>query len=237
VRADQAEYEKLFETLNLQRHLLKANWVWSLPRIPTNGAAMKALGLIVNDWQVGGIFTGGSGNRYDLTYSYNAAGGNVNLTGSPDYGARIVYKGDPGDGCSGNQYKQFDTAIVSGPTYNSVGLESGRNVLIGCPIYRTDLSIARNIRFGKGGARQVQLRVDAFNAFNQAAITGRQTQIQFNSPTDQTVRNSQFLADGSVDPNRLQPRNAGFGAANAWSTNFINTNYQRVIQVTARVQF
>jgi hypothetical protein len=236
LRSDQAEYEQLNEMLNLQRHLLKANAVWNLPKIPTGGAAMKALGLVANDWQLSGIFTGSSGNRYDLNYSYNTAGGQVNLTGSPDYSARIIYKGDPGDGCSSDRFKQFDTSIVAGPTYNSVGLESGRNLMVGCPTYRTDLAIARNIRFGKG-TRQLQLRVDAFNAFNQAAITGRQNQIQFNSPTDQTIRNSQFLADGSVDPNRVQPRNAGFGAANAWSTNFINGNYQRVIQVTLRVQF
>jgi hypothetical protein len=73
--------------------------------------------------------------------------------------------------------------------------------------------------------------------FNTAIITGRQNQIQFNSPTDQTIRNSQFLADGSVDPARVQPRNAGFGGANAWSTNQINTNYQRFIQATIRIQF
>ena len=26
---------------------------------------------MINDWQVSGLFTGGSGNRYDLGYSYN----------------------------------------------------------------------------------------------------------------------------------------------------------------------
>jgi hypothetical protein len=28
------------------------------------------------------------------------------------------------------------------------------------------------------------------------------------------VRNSQFLPDGSIDPTKLLPRNAGFGAVN-----------------------
>jgi hypothetical protein len=205
---------------------------------------MKAVGLVLNDWQLSGIYTGSSGNRYDIGFSYNTGGGAVNLTGSPDYGnsganvgsgARIIYTSKTDDGCSSNQYKQFDTSIVAGPTYGSVGMESGRNVLIGCPTHRTDLAIARNIRLG--GNRQLQLRVDAFNAFDQAFITGRQNQVQFNSPTDQTIRNSQFLPDGSLDPNRLQPRNAGFGAANAWTTNLINTNYQRVIQFTIRMQF
>jgi hypothetical protein len=244
VRSDQAEYEELNEMLNLQRHLLKANWVWNLPRLPTPNAAMKAVGLVLNDWQLSGIYTGSSGNRYDIGFSYNTGGGAVNLTGSPDYGnsganvgsgARIIYTSNTDDGCSSNQYKQFDTSVVAGPTYGSVGMESGRNVLIGCPTHRTDLAIARNIRLG--GNRQLQLRVDAFNAFDQAFITGRQNQVQFNSPTDQTIRNSQFLPDGSLDPNRLQPRNAGFGAANNWTTNLINGNYQRVIQFTIRMQF
>jgi hypothetical protein len=236
IRADQAEYEELNKQLNLQRHLLKTNWVWSLPKVPTGSAGMKVVGAVINDWQVSGLFSLTSGDRYDANFSYNANGGSVNLTGSPDYGARIIYKSETDDGCSDNQYKQFDTSIFSGPTYNSVGLESGRNKLIGCPILRTDLAVARNIRFGKG-ARQVQLRVDAFNLFNQAAIDGRQNQIQFNSPTDQTVRNPQFLADGTVDPNRLKPNQAGFGAANSWVRNQINNNYQRVIQITVRFQF
>ena len=186
-----------------------------------------------------GIFTGGSGSRYDLNYSYQNNIGNQNLTGSPDYGARILLTGDLGSGCSSNQFKQFNTGAVAGPTYNSVGLESGRNYLVGCPDHTTDLAIARNIRLG--GGRQVQLRLDAFNAFNTAIVTGRvgsgNTNVSYNSPADQTVRNAQYLADGSLDPNRVQPRNAGFGAANAWSTNSINNNYTRCIQFTVRVQF
>ena len=51
----------------------------------------------------------------------------MNLTGSPNYLARIVLNGDPGSGCSSNQYKQFNTAAFSGPTYHSIGAESGAN--------------------------------------------------------------------------------------------------------------
>ena len=63
-------------------------------------AARKVLGVVINDWQLSGIFTGGSGNRYDLSYSYNNGGER-----EPDRLARlrraqIVYVGDPGSGCS-----------------------------------------------------------------------------------------------------------------------------------------
>jgi hypothetical protein len=74
-----------------------------------------------------------------------------------------------------------------------------------------DLAIARNIRLG--GARQAQIRLELFNAFNDVVINGRQTQLQLRSPTDQTVLNSQYNADGSINQARLTPRNAGFGAA------------------------
>ncbi len=166
--------------------------------------------------------------RYDSTFSYNANGGNVNLTGSPSYAARIRVVGDPGSGCSDDQYAQFNTAAFAGPTYNSLGLESGSNLLAGCFEKAMDLSIARNIRLG--GGRQMQLRVDMFNAFNRVSITGRQNQLQLNSPTDLTIRNNQFLADGSLNPARLTPRDAGYGAATGAAD-------MRTVQLQLRFQF
>jgi hypothetical protein len=247
LRSDQAQYEKLNDQLNLQRHLVKANWVWDLPDWKSSSSAGKAIGYVINDWQVSGLFTGGSANRYDVNYSYNSNGGAVNLTGSPDYNAKVVIVGDTGKGCSDNQYQQFNVSAFSGPTYQSAGLESGRNYMVGCPDHTVDLAIARNIRVG--GGRLVQLRLDAFNAFNTAVVTGRNTTVNFNSPTDLTVRNPQYVAnpgDTTLAPGaagtvlnaaRLKPKDAGFGAANAWSTNQINTNYTRFIQFTLRFQF
>jgi hypothetical protein len=213
VRADQAQYEEQFKQLNLQRHVAKANAVWDMPDLTTSGAGAgkKTLGYIINDWQLSGIWTGNSGNRYDLGYSFQTNGQNVNITGSPDYGGRVVYVKDPGAGCSGNQYAQFDVTMITAPTYGSVGLESGRNILIGCPNNVIDLSLARTIRLG--GARELRFQIDAFNAFNIVNYTNRNTTVNYQSPTNLTINNAQYNADGSINPNRLLPRNAGFGAA------------------------
>jgi hypothetical protein len=135
----------------------------------------------------------------------------VNLTGSPDYAAKIVFIGDPGSGCSDNQYAQFNTKAVTGPTYGSVGLESGRNIFGGCPDHTVDMSIAKHIRFGAN--RNLQFRLGIFNVFNAVIYNDRNRNVIYRSPTDMTVVNSQYLADGSLDPNRLTPRTAGFGAA------------------------
>jgi len=109
-----------------------------------------------------------------------------------------------------------------------VGLESGRNYMTGCVDKTIDFAIARN--FPIGGGRNIQIRADVFNVFNAVVINGRVTQVQFTTPTEQAVRNPQFNADGTVNQARLQPRNAGFGAANG-------AQDMRTIQLQLRFQF
>jgi hypothetical protein len=219
VRSDQGAYEALNKTLNLQRNVINANGIWNLPEMSISGSAgRKAVAYAANGWQLSGIWTGASGSRYDPTFSYTGGIGATNLTGSPDYNAKIVYVGDPGTGCSSNQYQQFNVKAETGPTYNSVGLESGRNVLHGCFSNVIDTRLSRSFRFA--GSKQFSVQFDMFNAFNivnlQINNTGSNPlQVQFTSPSNLTVLNSQTLADGTVDPTRLTPRTAGFGAANA----------------------
>ena len=211
VRDDQDEYEDLLKNLDARPHIFKLNAIWDIP-----GAGDRAGGLlraITSDWQIAGVLTAGSGQAYDLTYTYQNNGGNVNITGSPDYAGRVAYLGDPGSGCSSNQYTQFDASIVRGPTSGSVGMESGRNILRGCADKRVDLSVTREFRVG--GNRRLMLRADVFNAFNTVIITGRNTAVTFDNPTSMRVVNSQFNDNGSLNQNRLKPRDAGFGAANS----------------------
>ena len=223
-----AQAEKNLENNGLRRHVIKGNFVWDLPDLRASSGTGKVIGAVINDWQLSGILTAGSGARYTVTYQYQNGGGNVNLTGSPNYAARIVIVGDPGSGCSGDQYSQFNVSAFAGPQPGSVGLESGRNYMVGCPDKTLDLSIQRNIKVG--GPRQIQLRLDLFNALNTIVYNARQTQLQLNSPTDPTVRNAQFNADGTINSARLQPRNAGFGAVTG-------AQATRNAQVQLRFQF
>ena len=227
LRSDQAEADELLGTVIANRHLFKGNFVWDLPDVRSDGSFLKALGVIVNDWQVSGVWTGATGSAYTVGFSYQNGGGNVNLTGSPSYGARIRVMGDPGSGCSGNVYQQFNTSAFQGPLTNSVGLESGADYLRGCFTSTLDLSIARNIRLG--GVRNLQLRVDLFNAPNSAIITGRNTTINLSNPNDPvTATNLPYDANGNLIESRSLPRTAGFGVANA---------YQAARSVQAQVRF
>jgi hypothetical protein len=222
-RDDQAQADDLFAAVIPNKHIIKGNFVWDLPDLRASGAALKSVGLIINDWQLSGVWTAstggvatGAGGAYNVGFSYSSGGSSTNLTGSPDYAGRVRIAGDPGSGCSSDMYRQFNASAFQGPLYNSVGLESPNGYLRGCFQSAFDLAIARNIRMG--GSRNLQLRVEMFNAPNQAIVTARNTTMNLASPGDPiTITNLPYdPATGAILPARVRPSNSGFGQATGW---------------------
>ena len=225
LRSDEAAYEKLNDTLNLdQPNYFVANAVWSIPGVTRSGGFVHQL---TRDWQLSSVVTVHTGLPFTPGYSYQTNGGNVNITGSPDWAGKVVINGPLGNGCSGNTYGEFNAANITGPTYGSVGMESGRNYLHYCPIQELDMNIVRRIvikeRFN------LELRADVFNAPNHVMITAANITAQFNNPTAMTLVNNQYT-NGTLNTARLTPATAGFGAATAASA-------MRNIQLEARIQF
>ncbi len=150
LRADQETAQELLQDQLQPTHLMKATALWQLPIMKSRRAAPRqVLGWIINDWQLSSVWTGATGAPYAAAFSYQNGGGNVNLTGSPDFGARIRVVGDPGAGCSSNQFAQFNASAFQGPLVGSTGLESSNNYLKGCFTSAIDLSLARNIQLGR----------------------------------------------------------------------------------------
>ena len=216
-RGDQAQADTLLGDFVPNRHVLKGHFIWDLPDIRGDGSMRHAIGWLANDWQLSGVWTASTGGAYTVGVSYQGGAtgnGNQNITGSPNYGGRVRIVGDPGSGCSSDPYRQFVTAAIAGPLPGSLGLESGADYLRGCFSSAFDMAIARNIRLG--GGRQVQFRLDIFNALNEARVTGRNTTLSLASPLDQTVTNLPFDASGNLVASRSQPKNAGVGVANGY---------------------
>src|SRR5262249_23909756 len=138
-----------------------------------------------------------------------------------------------------NQYAQFNYAVVQGPSFNSVGLESGRNILHNCMDRTVEMALSKSIRLP--GQKNLMFRADIFNLFNSYIINNRQTQAIFNNPTSMPLTTSESLPDGTLDPNRLLPKNAGFGAATGAVQNGaqagLGNNYNRTIMLQVRFQF
>jgi hypothetical protein len=228
VRSDQAQADELIGHYVPIVHVMKGNFVWDMPDLKGGGKTTKAIGYIVNDWQLSGVWTGNTGPAYTVGVSYANGSGNQNITGSPSYGGRVKLVGDTGSGCSSDPLRQLNYAGFAPPDVNSVGLESGSDYVRGCFQSAMDLSLARNIRLG--GSRNLQLRVDFFNAPNAAGVTGRNATMQVQSPLDATKTNLPFNADGSVNTSRNLPKNAGFGVASAYQL-------PRRIQMQVRFSF
>ncbi len=120
VRADQKEADELLGNNHPQTHIMRANFVYLIP-----GVGSGVVSHLTRDWSISGIWSGATPQAYIITPQYVSNGDSVNLTGSPDYAARIRVVGDPGSGCSDDPHRQFNTAAFAGPQVNSVGLESG----------------------------------------------------------------------------------------------------------------
>ena len=104
--------------------MFRANFVWDLPDLRADdNDVMKAIALVLNDWQFSGIWSGSrraaadqqNSPAYTVAQGYQNGGGSVNLTGSPDYGARIIVVGDPGKGCSDDPVPPVQHRGVPGP--------------------------------------------------------------------------------------------------------------------------
>lgn len=230
-RSDQAQADALMGNFIPVAHNLKGNFVWDLPNIHNAEGAMRMLAYLANDWQLSGVWTASTGAAYTVSTSYQGGAtgnGNQNITGSPTYGGRMQIVGPIGSGCSADPLRQFTAAGFAPPLVGSVGLESGSDYLRGCFQSALDLSIARSIRFSSN--RTLQLRVDVFNAPNQAIVTGRNTTLAVNSPLDPTPANLPYDTGGNTVIARSLPKNAGFGVANAYQS-------PRTLQVQLRFAF
>ena len=230
-RADQAQADQLFQSYIGTRHTLKGALVWAIPAVKNagSGAFQQTVKSVTRDWQLSSIWSASSPGAYTVGYSFQDGTGNQNLTGSPDFGGRVTVTGDPGSGCSGDPYKEFNTSAFAPPKVGTVGLESGADYLRGCWQQQFDLALQREFRLG-GESRRLSFRIDAYNAFNQSHVNGRNTTMTVASLTNPTIQNLPFDASGNLVPARSRPNSSGFGMA---------TGYQgpRTIQAWLRFTF
>ena len=154
VRADQAQYEKLNETLDRRPHYLKANAVWDLPNVNSLGAVVGAHPQrLAARRRADGRF--GCDLRPELQLQRQRRQREPDRLAGLRRPHRLHRRS--GQRLLGQPVRAVQHRRRSrGPTYNSVGLESGRNIMRGCPDKTVDLSISRDIRVG--GNRRLEFR-------------------------------------------------------------------------------
>ncbi len=217
-RIDGLDREANYAPLAIDRpHNFTLNFVYQTPKL-TDGS----WGVVLNDWQISGVYRWMSGNPYAVTAAITGVSAS-NLTGSDNnQGARIVLVGDPGKGWSGDPYRQINAAAFAAPKPGSIGNESARWFLYGPPTNNLDLSLSKSFRMG--ATRRVEVRLDAFNALNHTQYSGVNSTLNFASLTNPTPTNLPYDAAGNlVNPN-------GFGTVNG-------VRLPRQLQLVTRFSF
>jgi hypothetical protein len=182
-------------------HNFATNFVYQTPEVSQS----KALGLLVNNWQISGVYFWTSGRPYSVGFNIPGIGA-TNLTGTNNPNARIALTCDPGAGYSDDPYRQFDTSCFAPPQPGSDGAESARFFVHAPPINNLDLSFSKTFALPKN--MRFEFRVDMFNALNHTQFTGVNATANFASLTDRTITNLPYDASGAL----VRPQ--GFGAIN-----------------------
>jgi hypothetical protein len=197
-------------------HNFVINFVYQSPKI-ADGVA----GVILNDWQISGIYRWLSGTPYAINFSVPGVN-NQTLTGSPAYNGRVVAVCDPGSGSSSDPYVQLNTGCFAPPQVGSVGDESARYFVHGPGINNLDLSVSKT--FAVKDRVRMEVRLDAFNALNHTQFSGVNNTVSFTSLSDSTVTNLPYDQSGTL------VRQSGFGTING-------VRPARTIQLVTRLTF
>jgi len=207
-----------------RKHNLAINSIYEFPSLSRHFNGNKFLEIIGDHWQLSGIYTFQTGTPYGVGFSIPGGIGNAQLTGSNTEGARVRVQGAGGVGNTGDPYHQLNAAAFTPPLPGSLGLESGRNYLTGPGINNVDLSLQKSFSFTERS--RLELRVDAFNAFNHTQFSGVNSTLNVTSLTNFTPTNLPFDANG----NFIFANRNGFGTING-------ARDPRILQLVARVVF
>jgi hypothetical protein len=132
-------------------HVFAANYVYDLPNLTKHFGGPKWLAYVTDHYELSGVIQFMTGTPVDLNSAFSFPPGS--LTGSNQYGAiPFYYSLDK----SGN----LVLPRVGPPVRGS------RDTLRTGGMQNWDISLFKNIPLGKNEARYLQLRLEAFNAFN-----------------------------------------------------------------------
>ena len=205
---------------------LEFNYIYDFPNVARKGFLDNpAARIVLNGWQLSGITSMASGAPVNVTYGVSGVGGttlNRMITGSEDVAPRVVLTCNPNMSRGDRNIDAFiNTSCFAPAQKGSIGLDSGYDRLRGPGLENWDMSLFKNISI-KEKAR-IQLRLEAFNAFNHTEWGSFNSTITFNSAGKVINLPTQLGGTGG----RL-----GFGAENS-----IRAGSNRILQIGAKLYF
>jgi Carboxypeptidase regulatory-like domain len=208
-----------------RRHLGSFYYAYDLPKIGKNLLHSRIVGAVTDGWNFSGITSYSSGSPFTPSFSTS---NNIDFTGTPTSGARIDVVGDPykdvppGSPARAHGANYFNPLAFSVPAIGTFG-NAGVNIMYGPGFINHDLTVTRAIRIME--KRELQLRVEAFNALNHVQFTGVNS--AFSYSTCSVGSTSDCIATPS----------GGFRNTNANIGAFTGERGARILSLELRFQF
>jgi carboxypeptidase family protein/TonB-dependent receptor-like protein len=150
-----------------RRHNFQLGFAYQIP-LQSNGSYGNPVKLVLQDWQLNGMFSAFSGTPFTVT-----ANGTTLNTPSNTQTADLVGTFNVLDNF-GSSGRWFDTAAFGQPAGVRFG-DTGRNQFYGPGGYTLDFAVFRS--FPMGGQRRLEARINAGNVLNHMVPGGPQTLI------------------------------------------------------------
>jgi len=218
IRIDNLNRQQNYGPLGFdRRHTVAIQYIYEIPGLFGKNSWLHSA---LDGWQISGVTRLQSGAPYEVSFSSNYQ--NQNITGSFTEGPRVQLVGSPFSGINGDVFHRINPLAFAPPPVGNIGLGERRNPFTGPGINNTDLSLEKT--FAVSERFSIQLRLDAFNAFNHPQFTGINSNIQYISLTGGNgLSNIGNLADPVTNQN-------GFGSVNG-------ARDPRILQTMIRIVF
>jgi len=192
--------------LGLDRsHGLTFNYIYDIPSIARPGSFLdNSLGRqIFGGWQISGLTSFSVGSPLDVSYTLTGVANaqrNRQTTGSEDFGPRVVLLCDPNLPRGERTIERYiKTECVTQAARGSIGNDSGSNVLRGPGVSNWDISLFKKFKYGDSESQYIQLRMEAYNAFNHTNWSGFSNAAQINPATGAIVNTTGVNAFGALN--------------------------------------
>ena len=209
-----------------------------MPRLSSKLGNNAVVKQIFDNWELSGISQFSSGSPRELGFPSIQPTRSQSITGSPDYGARLLLTGDPTGPRTREQW--FDPSVLKLPDIGSAGY-GPRNYLSNPGVNNHDISIYKNFPIGGGDSeRRIQIRFEMFNAFNHANFSGVQSGLTWNIASDFSDYNAKQQFNRSYVRNTrtgVNPATGRLGRALGEVNGLYGSQARRVIELAAKIYF
>jgi len=191
-------------------HVFSANYVYDLPSLTKHFNGPKWLAAITDNFQLSGVTQFMTGTPINLNNGFNFESGAID--GSNMWGPKPYYYQLDGNG-------NFITPNIGEPARGS------RDILRTGGLQNWDMSLFKNIKLGASESRYIQLRLEAFNAFNHPNFNNKHYDVHIDSFPNQWESKSSPIVFS-------KPDNWG-----QYSSQYSGVGGPRVVQLGAKIYF